>query len=92
MARRKRLHVVHVLVPLTQAIICAAGLVGGLTIGAVILYLSNLWSALDRVLITPPGSLTIIDLALGISPFVIVAVCSWVGVRLGMAFAYRIDF
>ena len=91
MARRKKLDIPQIIVPLAQALVCAVGLFGGLTVGAIIISLSGLWSALHRVLFAPPSSLAMIDLAMGVLPFAIVIVCAWFGIRWGMSFAQNIS-
>lgn len=73
-----------------QGIVCAIGLLGGLTIGGLIVSGSGLWNVLDRVLIAPAGAVTPFDLGLAFLTFAIVLVCGWLGMRAGMTLAQRI--
>jgi len=90
MARRKRMPVYPMLVTLTQATVCAGGMLVGLTLGAVIISVSGLWGTLDRVLIAPTGSVLLPDLGLAFVTFAIVIICGWFGIRCGMALARNI--
>lgn len=91
MIRKTESSLDHVLRTVTQSVLCGAGLLGGLTIGAVIIYVSGLWNELDRVLGTPLQSLTIRDLIMAIAPFAIVFGCGWLGTRCGMALAAKVE-
>jgi hypothetical protein len=90
MARRKRILTYPILVTMAQVIVCAAGMLGGLTIGAVIIFVSGMWDALDRVLIAPTEAMSLIDLGLAFVTVAIVVVCGWFGIRLGMVLAQNI--
>lgn len=73
-----------------QGIVCAIGLLGGLTAGGLIVSGSGLWNVLDRVLIAPKGTVTLFDLGTAFLTFAIVLVCGWLGMRAGMTLAQRI--
>ena len=75
---------------MAQVIVCAGGMLGGLTIGAVIIVVSGLWGALDRVLIAPTDSVSMFNFGLAFVTVGIVVVCGWFGIRLGMALAQHI--
>ena len=74
-----------------QTIICAAGLLGGLVIGAAIIYLSGLWHEFGVVLKTPLDAMTKSDLIVVAATVVIVFGCGWVGARWGIQRAARIE-
>ena len=74
------------LTTLTQAIVCAGGLLVGLTLGAIIISLSGLWV----VLTVPLESMSLLDLGLACLTFAIVVVCGWYGIKCGMALAQNI--
>lgn len=74
-----------------QAVICGAGLLGGLIIGAAIIYLSGLWHEFGDVLKTPLDSMTKSDLIVVAGTVVIVFGCGWVGARWGIQRAARIE-
>jgi len=74
-----------------QTLICGAGLLIGLVLGAAIVYLSGLWQEFGAVLKTPLDSWTATDLIVIAATLVIVFGCSWVGVRWGIQVAARIE-
>ncbi len=90
MARRKRILTYQILVTMAQVIVCAGSMLGGLTIGAVIIFVSGPWDALDRVLIAPTDSMLLFDFGLAFVTVAIVVVCGWFGIRLGMVVARNI--
>lgn len=81
----------HLLRTVMQSVLCGVGLIGGITIGAVIIYVSGLLNELDRVVGTPLQSLTILDLIMAIAPFAIIIECGLLGTRCGMALAANIE-
>ena len=91
MVRRNVSSVNHSFRVAIQAVICAAGLLGGLVIGAAIIYLSGLWHEFGSVLKTPVESMTKTDLMMAAATVMIVFGCGWVGVRLAMQRAARIE-
>jgi len=91
MARRPVSSIDHNLGVVRQTIICAAGLLGGLTIGATIVYLSGLWHEFGAVLKTPLDSMTKSDLIVVAATVVVVFGCGWVGARWGIQRAARIE-
>ena len=90
MARRNGILTYAGLVALKQMIVCAGGMVSGLTIGGVLIFVSGLWDALDRVLIPPIAAVSWFDLNLAILTVSIVVICGWFGIRLGIALAQNI--
>ena len=90
MARRKRILTYPILVSMAQVIVCVGGMLGGLTIGVVIIVVSGLWGALDRVLIAPTDSVSVFNFGLAFVTVGIVVVCGWFGIRLGMDLAQHI--
>lgn len=90
MARRTVTSIGHHLRVGMQAVICGAGLLGGLITGAAIVYLSGLWLEFADALETPLDSMTKSDLIVIAATVVIVFGCGWVGARWGMARAARI--
>lgn len=91
MVRRNVSSVNHSLRVGIQGLICAVGLLGGLVIGAAVIYFSGLWHEFGRVLKTPLESMTKIDLIVVAATVVIVFGCGWIGVRWGMQRAARIE-
>lgn len=75
---------------LIEGIVCAVGLLGGLITGGLIVSVSGLWNALDRVLIASIETVTLVDLGLALLTFAIVLTCGWFGMRAGMALAQYI--
>ena len=88
--RRKRILTYPILVSMAQVIVCVGGMLGGLTIGVVIIVVSGLWGALDRVLIAPTDSMSLFNFGLSFVTVAIVVICGWFGIRLGMDLAQHI--
>jgi hypothetical protein len=89
MARRKRVSLGDVLNPVFQALLCAAGLLGGLALGVFVIFISGLWNQLDRVLGRPLNSASMSELIMAAAAFVVVIGCGWLGTRYGMILAAR---
>ena len=91
MARRKVSSTHHTLRVGIQAVICGIGLLGGLISGAAIVYLSELWIKFGAALKTPFDSMTKSDAIVIAATMVIVFGCGWLGARLGIQLAARIE-
>jgi hypothetical protein len=91
MNRRPVSSIDHTLRVGMQAVICGAGLLAGLILGATIVYLSGLWQEFGEVLKTPLDSMTTADLIAVAATLVIVFGCGWVGARWGIQRAARIE-
>ena len=89
MARRKRASLDDVLRPVFQALLCVAGLLGGLALGVFVIFISGLWNQLDRVLGRPFNSASMSELIMAAAAFVVVIGCGWLGTRYGMILAAR---
>jgi hypothetical protein len=74
-----------------QAVICGVGLLGGLILGAAIVYLGGFWQEFGEVWKTPLDSMTTVDLIVVAATLVIVFGCGWLGARWGIARAARIE-
>ena len=92
MTRNREPSIDHFLRIVLPPVLCGAGLLGGLTIGGVIIYFSGLWNQFDRVVGMSLNFLTILDLITAIAPFVIVIGCGWLGARGGMALLAKVEF
>jgi hypothetical protein len=91
MARRHVTSIDHHLGVAMQTMICGAGLLAGLVLGATIVYLSGLWQEFGSVLKTPLDSWTTADLIVVAATLVIVFGCGWAGVSWGIERAARIE-
>lgn len=91
MARRPVTSIDHNLGVAIQTMISGAGLLGGLVLGAAIVYLSGLWQEFGEVLKTPLDSWAAADVIVIAATLAIVVGCSWVGVRWGIQRAARIE-
>lgn len=89
MARRTRYSTFHLLQPLLQAAICAAGLLAGITVGALVVYGTGLLSKSGQVLTAPLDSMTMIDLLIVTGSIAIIFAFSWIGARIGLALAAK---
>jgi hypothetical protein len=78
-----------VLNPVVQTLLCAAGLLGGLALGVFVIFVTGLWSQLDRVLGRPLNSATMSELIMAAAAFVVVIGSGWLGTRYGMILAAR---
>jgi hypothetical protein len=76
--------------PVVRAIICAVGLFGGLMAGGIVVYVTGLWSRLDRVLGASSRSVSINDVLGAGASFVVVFICAWLGIWIGLRLASRI--
>jgi hypothetical protein len=74
-----------------QAAICGVGLLAGLMTGAAMVYLSGLWIKFDAALKSPLNSMTKNDAIVIAATMVIVFGCGWLGARLGIQLAARIE-
>ena len=74
-----------------QTMICGAGLLIGLVLGATIVYLSGLWQEFGSVMKTPLDAWTAADLIVIAATLVIVFGCTWAGVHWGIQRAARIE-
>jgi hypothetical protein len=74
-----------------QTLYCAAGLLGGLALGAFIIYVSGLWNKLEPLLGKPLDTLTTTDLVMVGAPFFVVLGCGWLGARWGMRMAAKLE-
>jgi len=91
MARRKRVSFGDVFKPVLQTLLCVAGLLVGLVIGAFAIYVSGLWNQLERVLDMPLHSASLSELIVAAASFVVVIGCGWLGTRWGMTRAARLE-
>jgi len=89
MARRKRVSLGDVFKPLVQALLCGAGLLGGLALGVFVILMSGLWNQLQRVLGMPLNSASMSELLMAAAAFAVVIGCGWFGTRYGMILAAR---
>jgi hypothetical protein len=89
MARRKRASLGDVLSPVFQALLCSAGLLGGLALGVFVIFISGLWNQLERVLGMPLNSASMSELIMAAAAFAVVIGCGWLGTRYGMILAAR---
>jgi hypothetical protein len=90
MARRKRVSFGDLFKPVLQAVLCGAGLLGGLALGGLVIFMSGLWNQLDRVLGMPLNSASITELIMAGAAFAVVIGCGWLGTRYGMILAARL--
>lgn len=90
MARKKRVSLGDVFKPALKALLCAAGLLGGLAIGGLVIFISGLWNQLDRVLGMPLNSASITELIMAGAAFAVVIGCGWLGTQYGMILAARL--
>ncbi len=81
----------NVLKPVLQAVICVTGLVGGVALGSFIIYVSGLWSELDRVVGKSLDEITITDLLVASAPFAVMVGCGWFGISWGTRLAGKLD-
>lgn len=86
---RRRVSSSDVFNPVVQTLLCAAGLLGGLALGVFVIFVTGLWSQLDRVLGRPLNSATMRELIMAAAAFVVVIGCGWLGTRYGMILAAR---
>ena len=91
MARRRRRSSGNALKPVLQALICAIGLAVGVAIGGLVIYTSGLWNELGRVVGEPFSEITKTDLLYASAPIAIVIVSGWIGTRLGMRLASKLE-
>jgi hypothetical protein len=91
MARRKRVSSGDVFKPVLQALLCGAGLLAGLAIGAFVIFISGLWNQLVRVLGMPLNSASASELIMAAASFAVVTGCGWIGTRYGMVLAARLE-
>jgi O-antigen ligase len=86
---RRRVSSSDVFNPVIQALLCGAGLLGGLALGVFVILISGLWNQLDRVLGRPLNSASMSELIMAGAAFVVVIGCGWLGTRYGMVLAAR---
>ena len=86
---RRRLSSSDVFYPVVQTLLCAAGLLGGLVLGVLVIFITGLWNQLDRVLGRPLNSSSMSELIMAAAAFVVVIGCGWLGTRYGMVLAAR---
>jgi O-antigen ligase len=86
---RRRVSSSDVFNPVIQALLCGAGLLGGLALGVFVILISGLWNQLDRVLDRPLNSASMSELIMAGAAFVVVIGCGWLGTRYGMVLAAR---
>ena len=91
MARRTRYSTFDLLRPVLQVGLCASGLLGGLIMGAVIVYATGLWSAFGILMNTPYDSMTTKDFFVGLGSVLIVFACGWLGARVGLALMAKVQ-
>jgi len=91
MARRRRTSTFGLLRPLIQAATCAAGLLGGIAIGAWIVFSTGLLSKWGQVLSAPLDSMTKNDLFIVIGSIAIVFGLGWLGARIGLTLAAKMQ-
>jgi hypothetical protein len=91
MARRTRSSDFELLGPLIQIVICGAGLLGGIAGGALIVFGTGLLIKFGEALSLPLGSVTAGDLLVIVGSIAIVAVFGWLGARIGIFIAAKIQ-
>jgi len=91
MVRRTTSSTFGLLRPLIQAVICGAGLLGGIAVGAWIIFSTGLLSKWGQALSTPLDSMTKNDLLIVIGSIAIVFGLGWLGARIGLALAAKIQ-
>jgi hypothetical protein len=91
MARRRRVSFGDVFKSVLQALLCGAGLLGGLSIGVFVIFVSGLWNQLVRVLGMPLNAASIHELIMAAASFAVVIGCGWLGTRYGMSLAAKLE-
>ena len=91
MARKTRYSTFDLLRPVLQVGLCASGLLGGLIMGAVIVYATGLWSKFAIVMNTPFDEMTTQDMLVGCGSILIVFACGWLGAKVGLALMTKLQ-